>query len=191
MAEAPVRGFPPQEFADRTKRAQSRMLEAGIDAVLLTTEAELRYFSGYLTQFWQSPTRPWFMIIPATGKPIAVIPAIGATCMGRTWIEDIRTWSSPQPEDEGISLLVETMKETIGTGGILGISEGPETHLRMPVSDYRRMMTLLPGFATRDCSAILRDLRMVKSEAEITKITHVCSLVSDVFEDLPNFIHPV
>lgn len=189
MAEAPARGFPAQEFEQRTRRAQDRMADAGIDALLLTTEVELRYFSGYLTQFWQSPTRPWFLVVPASGKPIAVIPTIGAACMGRTWIEDIRTWSSPQPHDEGISLLVETLQEVLGTGGVLGISEGPETHLRMPVSDYRRMMTLLPGIATRDCSPILRDLRMVKSDAEIAKIAHICGLVSDVFDDLPNFIH--
>ena len=54
------------------------MAEADIAALLLTTEPELRYFSGFLTQFWQSPTRPWFMVVPRTGKPIAVIPEIGA-----------------------------------------------------------------------------------------------------------------
>ena len=90
---APPRGFPPSEFETRTAKAQARMRSAGIDALLLTTEPELRYFTGFLSQFWQSPTRPWFLVVPASGRPVAVIPTIGAECMGRTWIDDIRTWS--------------------------------------------------------------------------------------------------
>ena len=52
------------------------MAEADIAALLLTTEPELRYFSGFLTQFWQSPTRPWFIVVPRAGKPdvIGVAP---------------------------------------------------------------------------------------------------------------------
>ncbi len=190
MTDMPERGFPPTEFEARTAKAQAQMAEAGIDAILLTTEPELRYFSGYLTQFWQSPTRPWFMVLPAHGKPIAVIPQIGAACMARTWIEDIRTWSSPAPQDEGVSLLADTLRQVIGPSGTLGISEGPETHLRMPIADFRRLIALLPGIRMQDSSLILRRLRMVKSEAEIAKIAHACHLVSDVFEALPGFVHP-
>ncbi len=90
-AAAPQRGLPPSEFERRLERAQHGMAAAGFDALLLTTEPELRWFSGFLTEFWQSPTRPWFLLVPRDGKPIAVIPAIGAPLMARTWIEDIRT----------------------------------------------------------------------------------------------------
>lgn len=44
--------------------------------MLLTIEADIRYFTGFLTQFWHSPTRRWFVIVPATGKPVAAIPEI-------------------------------------------------------------------------------------------------------------------
>lgn len=161
------------------------MAGQGLDALLLTTEPEVRYFTGFLTQFWQSPTRPWFLVVPAAGKPVAVIPAIGAACMRRTWLEDIRTWASPNPEDEGVSLLAEALRECVGEDARIGLAEGPETHLRMPQADFRKLQGLLPGASFGDASAILRDLRMVKSEAEIAKIAHICGLVSGVFEDLP------
>ncbi|MGB7271577.1 MAG: hypothetical protein WBC90_18895 [Albidovulum sp.] len=48
------------------------------------TEPEERYFSGFQTLSWQSPTRPWFLFVPAAGKPIANIPEIGAALMRRT-----------------------------------------------------------------------------------------------------------
>ncbi|NND41417.1 MAG: hypothetical protein HKO04_04995, partial [Silicimonas sp.] len=53
-----LRGFPRSEFADRCARAQKLMAEHGLAALLLTTEPEVRYFTGYLTRFWESPTRP-------------------------------------------------------------------------------------------------------------------------------------
>jgi len=188
-AEAPPRGFPEAEFAARCERAQARMAAAGIGALLLTTEPEIRYFSGFLTQFWQSPARPWFLVVPAAGKPIAVVPEIGAACMGRTWVEDIRTWPSPTPNDEGVSLLTEVLREALATGGALGLSQGPETHLRMPLGDLRRLLDNLAGVDLADATPIVRALRLVKSAAEIAKIAHVCDLVSSVFEDLPTLLH--
>ena len=160
-----------------------------LTALLLTTEPEIRYFTGYLTQFWQSPTRPWFLILPSSGKPIAVIPAIGAECMGRTWSDDIRTWSSPAPEDEGVSLLAEALHELLGSGDTLGLMQGPETHLRMPLSDFERLQSRLQGIATADATPIIRSLRMVKSGGEIEKISYACACASDVFEALPDLIH--
>ena len=87
------------------------MQQHGISALLLTTEPEIRYFTGFLTRFWESPSRPWFLIIPDSGKPVAVIPSIGAALMGQTWIDDIRTWSAPDLEDDGVSLLADTLVE--------------------------------------------------------------------------------
>ena len=66
---APGRGFPASEFEARLERAQALMRGAGLGALLLTTEPEIRWFTGFLTQFWQSPTRPWFLVVPSTGKP--------------------------------------------------------------------------------------------------------------------------
>ena len=187
-SQAPPRGFPEAEFQARCEAAQAKMAEQGLGALLLTTEPEVRYFTGYLTQFWQSPTRPWFLIIPSSGKPVAVIPTIGAECMGRTWIEDIRTWASPNPADEGVSLLAEALREQLGTSGTVGLPMGPETHLRMPLNDYEKLKAALPGTRFRDSGPMLSALRMVKSEAEIAKIAHVCGLVSGVFEGLAEIV---
>ena len=101
------RGFSLAEFEQRTARAQQMMHEAQLDALLLTTEPNFRYFTGFQSQFWESPTRPWFTIVPLTGKPIAVIPEIGRIGLECTWVEEIHTWPSPRPEDDGVTLLAE------------------------------------------------------------------------------------
>lgn len=184
----PERGFDTAEFVTRTAKAQEMMEQRGLGAMLLSAEAEVRYYSGFNTPFWQSPTRPWFLVIPRQGKPIAVIPGIGAACMGTTWIDDIRTWPAPQPEDDGVSLLADTLNEVSGATGTIGTPMGHETHIRMPARDFDRLRTWLGTDRFVDATEIVRAQRIVKSESEIEKIAHICAIASDTFEALPNFV---
>ena len=184
--EAPERGFPESEFAGRTCKAQVLMAEQGLGGLLLTTEAEVRYFSGFQTQFWQSPTRPWFLFVPAKGKPIAIVPEIGAILMRKTWIEDIRTWSAPNPEDDGIGLLLDLLCPLASRKERIGVLKGPETSLRMPLGDWERLIAALPGLEIVDATGIVRALRMVKSPAEIEKLAHVCAIGSATFARVPD-----
>ena len=181
-----TRGFPEAEFAARVARAQAMMARHGLAALLLTTEPEVRYFTGYITRFWESPTRPWFVVLPASGKPIAVIPAIGAPVMARTWVEDIRTWRAPDLEDDGVSLLADTLRDVAGDGPV-GVPMGHETHVRMPLEDYARLgasVRLVPDHG------IMRALRMVKSEAEIDKIRTACAVAGRAFDRVGDIAVP-
>ncbi len=187
---AATRGFSAAEFDTRLGRCHDLMAETGLDALFLTTEPEVRYFSGFSTRFWESPARPWFLVVPESGKPVAVIPEIGRAVMAKTWIEDIRTWPSPRPADEGVSLVVETLREIVGDRGRVGVPMGPETTLRMPLNDYLRLRASLPGVQFGDATSVIKSLRMVKSEAEIAKIAHVCGMASDAFSALPENASP-
>jgi len=186
MLTPPPRGFPDSEFEQRTAKAQRRMAAQKLDALLLTTEANMRYFTGFLTQFWESPTRPWFLVVPAEGKPIAVIPEIGAAGMRDTWLEDVRTWSSPCPEDDGISLLTQTLADAATRHGRIGVTLGPESHLRMPAANFRTLTEALVPAEIVDISQMMHHLRFVKSPAEIEKIHYICDLTSAAFEALPD-----
>ena len=187
MPDQPKRGFEVAEYQARTERAQGMMAKQGLDGLLLTTEAELLYFSGFQTLFWQSPARPWFLFIPPTGKPIAVIPEIGAALMRETWLDDIRTWSAPNPVDDGIGLLTELLSPLSKAKATLGLLKGPETLLRMPLGDYERLIMALPGVKTADATPIIQAMRMVKSSAEIEKIAYVCGIGSESFARVPEF----
>jgi Xaa-Pro aminopeptidase len=185
VGAAPPRGFPQSEFEARTGRAQELMAGQGLDALLLTTEPEVRYFSGFLSQFWESPTRPWFLIVPLEGRPIAVIPEIGVAGMAQTWVEDIRAWPAPRPEDDGISLLTAALRDLAGRFGKIGVPLGHESHVHMPGADFRRLFDALRPVEVADCTSIIRILRNLKSAAELEKIRHVCQLTSGGFEALP------
>nr|WP_309504189.1 Xaa-Pro peptidase family protein [uncultured Roseovarius sp.] len=182
------RGFPNEEFEARTKRAQALMARDGLDGMLLMTEPEVRYFTGFQTLFWQSPTRPWFVFVPAEGKPVAVIPEIGAELMRRSWLDDVRTWSAPVPEDDGVSLLTELLMPLARAKSRLGVLKGHETLLRMPLGDWERLIAALPGLEIADATGLVQGLRMVKSPAEIEKLAHICAIGSATFERVPEMV---
>ncbi len=186
----PPRGFAREEFEARVARAQRLMGKGKIDALFVTTEPEVRYFTGFDTQFWASPTRPWFVIVPQQGAPIAVVPEIGAAGMAATWLDDIRTWPAPRPEDDGISLLAQALGESGSRIGRVGAALGPETHLRMPGGDFAALCDRLRPLEVVDATPIIRALRMVKSPSEIAKIRHVCQLTSDAFIALETRLRP-
>jgi Xaa-Pro aminopeptidase len=176
--------FDPVEYHGRLARAQQAMAHAGWAALLLTTEAELRYFTGFLTRFWESPSRPWFLVVPASGQPVAVIPSIGAALMAKTWITDIRTWPAPRPADDGVTLLAETLRE-LAQGGDIAMPMGYETALRMPLADLRRVEALIaPGRILPD-DGLVAALRAIKSPAEVALIETACGIAGRAFARLP------
>jgi Xaa-Pro dipeptidase len=160
------------------------MTAQGLDALVLTGPPNVRYFSGFDTQFWESPTRPWFLVVPRASEPIAVVPEIGAPGMGATWVRDIRTWPAPRPADDGVSLLASSLAQLPRRFGRVGWELGRESVVRMPVVDFERVRCEVPGLEFTDGTPVVRELRTVKSEAEIEKLRYVCQVVSDGFEAL-------
>lgn len=172
---------------------QQQMAVHEFDAVILTTEPNVRYYSGFFSQFWQSPTRPWFLVLPLEGKPIAVIPEIGVAGMAATWVDDIRSWPSPQPGDEGISLLVDSIGQLPRRFSRVGMTLGPESMLRMPVSDFLHLQQLLDArcnIKIADVAGVIQQLRMIKSTLEIDKVRRICRIVSEGFRGVGEYAAP-
>lgn len=180
------RGFTQLEFENRTSITQSAMHQHQLDAMLFTTEANIRYFTGFHTQFWQSPTRPWFVVVPATGKPTAVIPEIGFSGMAETWVEDIKTWASPCPEDDGVSLLADHINSLPKRYGRVGVTLGAESYLRMPINNFKTLSERVSASFV-DISQVIQAIRQIKSEEEISKIKSICQIANASFDKIPNY----
>ena len=158
------------------------------DALLCTTPANIRYFTGFDTQFWESPTRPWFVIVPLSGGPIAVIPEVGASVMARTWVKDIRAWPAPRPDDDGTTLLAAAVSDVPRRFGRIGAELGREMSLRMPVTQFLELRSLASS-ELADGSPCLWEIRMVKTEAEIERIRRICRIAGDAYMALPGRVH--
>jgi Xaa-Pro aminopeptidase len=186
MTLTPERGFNEAEYRNRLARAQEMMAKTDMACLLLSTEPEVRYFTGYLTRFWESPARPWFLVVPAVGDPIAVIPSIGVALMSRSWIKDIRSWRSPDLQDDGVSLLRDALGEVAGADGKIGVPSGLETHVRMPMHSWN---ALQQGFLIVDDAEIMVRLRKTKSQIEIAKIAQAGAIATRAFARVPEIAH--
>src|SRR5258708_30476958 len=96
-----VPGFTAAEFAQRAERARALMAQERLDGMLVTSEPNLEYLSGFVTQFaWSSPTRPWYFVLPREGEAVGIIPQIGqSNRLQNSWCRPPLTCPSPGPED--------------------------------------------------------------------------------------------
>ena len=180
----PERGFAKEEFEQRLIRAQKIMKSYKLDGLLLTSPQNIRYFTGYDSQFWESPTRPWFVVVPASGKPIGIVPEIGESEFKKTWLDEIKSWPSPRPDDEGISLVKSTLDDLQKIYGQIGAEFGKEMAIRMPVRDLLKLKEIIKTNIV-DGSDAIWDMRMIKTNNEIERIKFICSIASDAYNSLP------
>ena len=180
----PERGFAKEEFEQRLIRAQKIMKSYKLDGLLITSPQNIHYFTGYASQFWESPTRPWFVVVPASGKPIAIVPEIGESEFKKTWLDDIKSWPSPRPDDEGISLVKSTLDDLQKIYGQIGAEFGKEMAIRMPVRDLLKLKEIIKTNIV-DGSDAIWDMRMIKTNNEIERIKFICSIASDAYNSLP------
>ncbi|SEG70042.1 Xaa-Pro aminopeptidase [Bosea lathyri] len=182
--------FARAEFERRIEDARSAMTRYRLDAIVLTSEANIEYLAGFETQFaWNTPSRPWYFVVPRAESPIAIIPEIGETnWLLTSWCQNIVTWPSPRPHDEGISILTQHLGQVARSYGRIGFEIGPESRIGMPVSDVFRLQAAIGGEMV-DCTLLMAGLRVLKSAAEVSRIRHICQIAGQAFHDLPSFVN--
>lgn len=183
--------FTRPEFEARMERARALMTEAKLDALLITSEFNFNYLTGLVTPFWLSLTRPWFFILPRVGDPVAIVSEHGAVVMRATSaIDRIETWPSPQPGDEGVSLVSSTLANVKREFGWIGAELGPECRLGLPFNDFLAIRDRIQPLTFVDCSKLMARLRSVKSPGEVARIKLAGDIVCDSLDVLASLYEP-
>lgn len=175
------------EYRSRVSTVQKLMAKASIDVILITTEANFRYLTGFASQTWVNLSRPRYCLVPREGDPVIVCPQTNVVSMKATsWVSDIRTWPAPRPEDDGITILIDAIHSMLRRGMKLGLELGPESRIGFPAHDFIKILREVSAESVADGFAILRDVRMVKSPAEVARCELICGIASDAFIALPS-----
>lgn len=182
--------FTAAEYQDRLTRLQRAMAQQHMDAIVVTTPPNFRYFTGLDSQFWESPARPWFLVLPAAGDSIAVVPGIAEVSMRQCAVGQIETWASPNPQDEGVSVLAAVLRRLETRHHRIGFELGRESVVRMPVVDFLRLRESVGATQIVDGSPCIWQVRYLKSPAEVDLIRTSAQLVSRAFESAAGFLHP-
>jgi len=163
----------PVKITPVTSRPEKQELQFRIDALRRQMKNEkLDYYVCantenvyYLTNFAYIPfERPFFLVIPASGKPSMVTPGLEVSHAQDRVLLDVEYhtyYEFPAPHGR---TYVETLKEIIPDDAEVGI----ESSISIALKD------VMPG--KLKAVDIVDEARMIKSDYEVGRISHACSI---------------
>ncbi len=167
------RGFPVSEYQARVSAAQAMMSETDISALLLTSPEDVFYFTGILPQ---GAPEAISLVIPKGHSPKAAFPKSCQPLMSQSWITDIH------PNCNGAETLAEILSDYARGSERIGVpiaSGSGAGEAPLGVND------ILPRQVFGSDDEIMSQLRMIKSPAEIEKITRAYDIAHSAFARVP------
>ncbi len=139
---------------------QTRIGAENIDLAIVHDPDNIYFLSGFWGYLGMDFGRPTILIVPQSGSPTLVTPAMEAEmAAGMTWIEDIREWT------DGIGGEWQTQLDD-SFSRLKNKNVGLEPLKTHPlVSEY--IKTKFHDSSLKDISGILSEMRTVKNPAEI------------------------
>jgi Xaa-Pro dipeptidase len=180
--------FPVDEYAQRLSRARALMDEMGIDALCVSSKENVVYFTGIQTIGWESKHRPLAVIVPRErSKPVLMILAESLFQVARetSWVGELRVWGGLRvknvPRDPIDSIHRSIIELDIGESTI-AFELGYGQRIGMSQHDFSLLRSKLPRVQIVDGSGLLWQLRMIKSNYEISALRKVCTATSSSFK---------
>jgi Xaa-Pro aminopeptidase len=172
-------GFAVAEYRQRYERLQTALGTLDAGALLVTSEANFNYFTGYIAAHpWVSFSRNLIAILPREGAPLLIVPAsLEGQAREQSWIEEIRTYDTIGAAP--VATMAAAFHELGLAAGRIGAELGYEQRLGISHRDYQRLQDALPAATFVDAAPAIWSLRVRKSPAEIAAIREACR-VTDV-----------
>lgn len=169
------------EYRERIARLARLMPEQGIDAILLSGESNIDYFSGFRHHApWTLFARPFLQVITADGRSAMLTHGFLEREMRRTSVvDDVRvyTHSGGAP----IALIRDTLDEFGLKRGRLGMELGMEQRLGVSHADFVALSAALEDVRIEDVSSLLWRLRRIKSPAELALMQRSADITAAAF----------
>jgi Xaa-Pro aminopeptidase len=184
-----AREFPRDEYEARWETAQRAMRAAGLDALIVTSQANYRYLTGHRTAFWGLRDRLRFCVLPQRGEPsILLTPLEDEWARACSWITDLRhhswegfaTWSDRN--ESGINEIIANLKALGLAGKKIGMELGVDQRLGMTYRDIDYLIRTFPGDIV-DVSEMLWHIRLKKSRRELALLRKSTVILDNAFTD--------
>ncbi len=154
--------FSIEEYHGRLAKLREAMQSRGVEVLLSFTPENIYYLSGYQTPGYYTYQ---CAIVPLEGDPIMFTRYLEETNVrGLSWIDTRAYYNDNQnPVDETI----RTLREHGLSDKTIGVEE---SSWFLTIGDYRRLQEGLPDATFVDASGLIEQLRLIKSDQEITYI---------------------
>ena len=163
---------------DRLQRARHATAAAGLDALLITPGADLRYLTGYEATPLERLT---CLVLPAEGDPVLVVPtlerpAAEASGAGKLGLE-IAAWD----ETADPYALVASVVRDARTVAV-------DNH--MWAEKVMALRAALPGAEQHLAGDVLRELRIRKTPEEVEELRRAAAAIDTVHAQVPEWLRP-
>ncbi|MFC4777133.1 M24 family metallopeptidase [Paenibacillus sp. GCM10023252] len=171
----PAADIPAEEIHRRIIRLQHRMNQAGVEGMLLSQNIDLLYFTGTM--------QSGYAFIPATGSPKLYI----RRSVDRARQESIVDVQELTSFRQLLASLQEDYPNLCSSGreGVIGADLDV-----MPAGLYLKLQEMVGPVALTDGSALIREVRMVKSAWEIERIERAAAVTAASLEESLNYLKP-
>jgi Xaa-Pro dipeptidase len=181
--------FPKAEYEQRWQRAQAAMIAANLDALILTSQANYRYFTGHRTSFWGLRDRLRICVLPKSGEPAILLTPLedewARACsyvtniLHHSW-DGFATWSNRN--ELGVEEVIVNLKVLGLAGKRIGMELGVDQRLGMTFNEMERFKRMFPGEIV-DASEMLWQIRLEKSDREIELIRRSTVILDEAFDE--------
>ncbi|NBD24364.1 M24 family metallopeptidase [Paenibacillus glycinis] len=164
-----------EEVSARIGRLQARMLEAGIDAFLVTQHVDLYYFTGSM--------QAGYAFVPAAGEPVFYVRrslerARRESAIAVTALTSLRGFRAQLASDHPAVF-------GGGSGTVSAVNIATEMDV-LPATTYARLAEAVSGgvagTALTDGSSLVRGMRTIKSPWEVGRIEAAAQVVAEALE---------
>jgi Xaa-Pro aminopeptidase len=158
----PFAAFSESEHRARLARARARLAESGFDGCVCVAPEHLYYLGGY--DAWVSVNSPQAMVFRTDGgDPTLILRDVDRQlALETTWVRDLRTYRL-LAEDPAVRIAEVAREQGLGQGRLAMELES----YALPHALGLRLARELAPAAIDDATALLGDLRLVKSPAEL------------------------
>lgn len=158
-----MRLTPAIELEHRCKRLQELMCQNGLDAVILTQNADLFYFTGTV--------QSGCLYLPQQGQPLYLVRRDAARARMESGLKEVLPFGSP--------------KDIPGIVAGFGYPEANRIGMEfdvLPVGLFERYRKVWPTVEFSDTTPLIRQVRMIKSHYEIHLMQDAADQVDKVYQ---------
>lgn len=182
MTNGTVRpSIPSERYGQRIARARERTAASGVDALLIGVGPDLDYLTGYRAMPLERLT---MLAIPARGEATLVVPRLEvapaqASAAAASGALEIVTWEETEDAVSLVGRLVgDAMGKPVSGLGRLAVSD------RLWAMHVLRILDRIPSARLESAGSILRELRMIKDDEEISLLRLAAEAADRVVEQI-------
>lgn len=177
MKASPLLLFPVSEYQRCLNKILAAMEREGFDAVILTSDENTFYLSGFRSIVWDSKvSTPGAVVVTKDGAVALATSQVGAPTAGATsCVEDIRTYGK-DGYPTYVKAITSLLEERGVKNGRIGFELGTGHKMHLNYTMTQELFSELHGAEIADAAAILWEARSVKSPLEVEAIAKACEI---------------